>query len=74
MNFWDFIDQRMILRRIMTLGTFAMTMYVVWWAMSFATTSTRPGADVAMIIGAIGAPLNALMGYLFVVYNQGRGT
>lgn len=67
-----FIDQHMIIRRLMTLGTFAMTMWVIWWAMEFASTSPRSGSDVAMIIGAIGAPLNALMGYLFAVYNQGR--
>jgi hypothetical protein len=71
-KFWDFIDDRFVIRRVMTLGTFAMTVYVIWWATEFATTSARAGADIAMIIGAIGVPLNTLMGYLFSAYNTGR--
>lgn len=71
-NFWRVIDERMLIRRLMTLGTFAMTMWVIWWAMEFAESSTRSGSDVAMIIGAIMVPLNTLMGYLFAAYNQGR--
>ncbi len=71
-NFWRVIDERMLIRRLMTLGTFAMTMWVIWWAMGFAASSPRSGSDVAMIIGAIMVPLNTLMGYLFAAYNQGR--
>lgn len=71
-KFWDFIDSRSVVRRIMTLGTFFMTMWVIWWAMGFATTSPRSGADVAMIIGAIMVPVNALQGYLFGAYAKGR--
>jgi hypothetical protein len=70
--FWDWIDNRLIVRRAMTIGTFVMTMYVISWAMDFAATSSRVGSDVAMIIGAIMAPLSALMGYLFGAYSGGR--
>lgn len=70
--FWDWVDTRLIIRRLMTLGTFAMTMWVIWWAMGFASTSPRSGADVAMIIGAIMVPVNALQGYLFGAYARGR--
>lgn len=71
-KFWDFVDSRLVIRRIMTLGTFGMTMWVIWWAMGFAETSTRSGSDVAMIIGAIMIPVNALQGYLFGSYAKGR--
>ena len=71
-NFWRVIDERMLIRRLMTLGTFAMTMWVIWWAMEFASTSPRNGSDVAMIIGAIMVPVNALQGYLFGAYAKGR--
>ena len=70
---WDWIENRQLIRRIMTLGTFAMTMWVIGWAMYFAMTSPRTGAEVAMIIGAIMVPVNALQGYLFGAYSTGRG-
>ncbi len=73
-NLWDFIDNRAIVRRIMTLGTFAMTLWVIWWAMDFAMNSTRSGQDVALIIGAILVPVNSLQGYIFGAYSRGRET
>lgn len=66
------IDEHMLIRRVMTLGTFFMTIWVIWWAMEFASSSPRTGSDVALIIGAIMVPLNTLMGYLFAAYNSGR--
>src|SRR5512139_4320892 len=71
-QFWDFVDSRAVVRRIMTLGTFAMTVWVIQWAMVFASGSPRPGSDVALILGAIMVPLNALQGFLFAHYSKGR--
>lgn len=70
--FWDWVDRRAVVRRIMTLGTFAMTVWVIQWAMDFASASPRSGADVAMILGAIMVPLNALQGFMFASYAKGR--
>ena len=70
--FWDFIDNRLIVRRIMTLGTFAMTAQVIYWSMGYAETSDRPGGDIAMIYASVMAPLNLLMGYMFASYSKGR--
>lgn len=70
--FWDWVDKRAVVRRVMTLGTFAMTMWTIWWAMWFAMESTRSGADVAMIIGAVMVPVNSLQGYIFGAYAKGR--
>lgn len=70
--FWDWVDTRVVVRRILTLGTFAMTVWVIQWAMIFAYFTTRTGAEVAMIIGAVMVPLTALQGYLFSAYSKGR--
>lgn len=71
-EFWDFIDTRFVVRRIMTFGTFLMTLYVIWWAMGFVEVTTRTGSEVSLIIAAVMVPLNTLMAYLFAIYTQGR--
>lgn len=70
--FWDWVDNRAIVRRVMTIGTFLMTMWVIWWCMKFAMESPRSGSDIAMIIGAIVVPVNGLQGYIFGAYVKGR--
>ena len=69
---FEYIDKYMIIRRVMTLGTFAATIWAIWWAMDFAMTSPRSGTDVAMIIGAVLVPVNSLQGYMFGSYSRGR--
>lgn len=71
-EFWNWVDSRAVVRRVMTLGTFGMTIWVIQWSMVFAMTSTRSGADVAMIIAAIVVPLNTLQGFMFSSYSKGR--
>jgi hypothetical protein len=73
-DFWDWVDERMVVRRLMTIGTFLMTMWAIKWAMEFALSSPRPGADIAMIIGAVMVPVNSLLGYMFSVYTSGSAT
>jgi len=70
--FWDWVDRRAVVRRVMTLGTFVMTVWVIQWAMGYASTSPRDGSEVAMILGAIMVPLNALQGFMFARYAMGR--
>ena len=70
--FWEFIDKRAIVRRVMTLGTFWLCIKYTYWAFSYAETSDRDGNEVAMILGAIGAPLSVLMGYMFSAYKDSR--
>ena len=71
-RFWDFVDERQIVRRIMTLGTFAATIQVVWWAMEFSTNSNKVGSDIALIIGSVMIPINAIQGYMFSSYNNSK--
>ncbi len=70
--FWDWIDKRAIVRRVMTLGTFYLVIENLHWSYVFAVTSPRSGAEVAMILGAIGAPLSAMMGFMFNSYKDSR--
>jgi len=65
---FDFIDNRYITRRIMTLGTFYVVVRVIDWSLGYAQTSTRSGTDIAAILAAIMVPLNGLMGYMFAQY------
>jgi hypothetical protein len=69
---WDWIDRRMIIRRAMTLGTFGLCVQFQFWCIDFAKTSPRSGAEIALILGAVGTPLNALMGYMLAVYRDSR--
>ena len=71
---FDFIDRRYITRRIMSMGTFAMVLYALFWCFDFAQSSQRTGVDVAAIIAAVTAPLNLLMGYMFGQYVQATPT
>ena len=71
-KFWDFIDKRAIVRRVMTLGTFALVLKYTFWALHYAETSDRDGNEVAMILGAIGAPLSAMMSFMFNSYKDSR--
>ena len=70
--FWDWVDNRVVVRRILTLGTFVMTVWAIQWAMVFAYHMPRSGAEVAMIISAVMVPLATLQGYLFSAYSKGR--
>ena len=71
-SFWDFVDNRFIIRRI-TLGVMlSLGVATVYWAMDFAQTSDRPGADVALIIAAVLTPVAALQKFIGDMYSQGR--
>ena len=70
--FWDFVDSRFIVRRITLFVMLAVSVQTVHWAMVFAETSERPGADVAMIIAAVMGPVAALQKFVGDMYSQGR--
>lgn len=59
-------DCPQMIRSLISLGTFVMTVTAFNWSMDFATTMTdRTGGDIAMIIGAIMGPLTLLQGAVF---------
>jgi hypothetical protein len=69
---FDLIDKRSIIRR----GVLGTTLWMTWksftWAAAYAIDSARPGADVAMIIAAVLAPISLLQGHAFRAYIDSR--
>jgi len=71
-KFWDWIDNRAIIRRIMVFSTMYMTWDAYKWGTHFAETTQRVGMEVPSIITAVTAPVIVLMGYVLKVYSDGR--
>lgn len=72
-TFWDFIDSRAIVRRIVLFATLWLTFRSFYWAAHFAEISTRTGLDVAAIIGAVTAPVSLLLSAVSKFYSESRG-
>ena len=73
-QWWDFIDNRGIVRRIVLGVAITQTWIVTTWAMTFAEASTRPGIDVAAVIGAVSAPVATFGGFVFKSYLDSKPT
>lgn len=71
-RFWDFIDGRAIIRRLMLFSTMYMTWHAYLWAAHFAENTARTGMEVPGIIAAVTTPIITLMGYVLKVYSDGR--
>lgn len=71
-KFWDWVDHRSVVRRVVLFVTLWMTWAAFHWAATFAATSDKLGIDIAAIIAAVTAPISVLQGYVFRVYSEGR--
>lgn len=71
-KFWDFVDDRAIVRRIAFFVTLVMSWESFVWARDFATTTAKTGAEVGLIIAAVTAPVAALQGFVLKVYSDAR--
>lgn len=71
-HFWDWIDSRAVVRRLVLGYTLWMTWYGVHEAVQFAYQSKFDGVGTAAIIAAILAPIAALQGFAFANYTNGR--
>lgn len=71
-KFWQWIDERSIIRRIVLFITLWMSWESFAWAADFAESTAKSGLEVPAIIAAVTAPIAALQGYVFKVYAQGR--
>lgn len=69
---WDWVDNRLIVRRVVLGVTVWMSWYCTEWAQNFAQTSERSGTDIAMIIASVTALPTVLVGYVFKLYSEGR--
>jgi hypothetical protein len=73
MKFWDWVDDRLIVRRIVLFITLWMTWFAFHWSAEFAlVVLDKPGLEAAAIIAAVTAPISVLQGYVFKVYSEGR--
>lgn len=70
--FWQFIDDRAIVRRIVLFVTLWMTWDSFTWAARFAEHTAKSGMDVAAIVAAVTGPIAALQAAVFKVYSDGR--
>ena len=71
---WDWVDARYIVRRSLLGVTFALTAHSYFWALHFADTTEKSGAELALVIAAVTAPISMLMAQIAKLYNDGRGT
>jgi hypothetical protein len=71
-RFWDWVDQRSIVRRIVLFLTVWMTWRAFQWAAVFAASTPKSGMEVAAIIAAVTAPITYLQSAAFKTYSEGR--
>lgn len=67
------IEKTRITRYVFVWVGIWQSIMFIRWSFDFATTSTRTGSDIALIIGAIGVPLSALTGFSFAQYINSSG-
>jgi hypothetical protein len=74
-QFWDFIDQRGVIRR----AVLGISIWMLWvqaeWAHEYSLTALALGksdAGVAAILAALSAPATLLVGYVFKNYLESR--
>lgn len=71
-EFWDFVDQRGVMRRLVLGIAIYLTWKVTLWGMTYVEGSTRIGSDLAMIIGAVTLPVSTFAGFVFRSYLDSR--
>jgi len=69
---WDWVDNRDIDKHLVSIATFYGTVRITEWSIHFASTSTRPGLEVAAIIAAVCAPYMALQAAAIKWYFESR--
>lgn len=72
-KFWDWVDSRSIVRRIVLFFTLYMTWNVTYAAWLFSHASKFDGLGTAAVIAAVTAPTAALQVYAFRDYINGKG-
>jgi hypothetical protein len=71
-RFWDWVDERAVVRRIVLAFTLFMTADAVYQAWLFSRVSTFDGLGTAAVIAAVTAPVAALQKFAFDTYAKGR--
>ena len=66
----------MLFRRLIVFMMCIFTLIVTWWSLQLATqlgTHGMNGTDIVAVMLAMQAPITALTGYLFKLYDKQRG-
>lgn len=75
-KFWDFVDGRGVIRRLVLGATMWMTFWISYRMTEFVfaalAASKLSEGNIVLSIGAITAPIVALGGYVFKVYLDSR--
>jgi hypothetical protein len=71
-QFWEWVDGRAVVRRIVLFVTLWLTWKSFAWASSFATTTVLGGADAGLVIAAVTGPVAALQAFTFKWYGESR--
>ena len=69
---WNFIDNRMVVRRLLLVGTAWLVADSYLWCKSFADQSQRDGLQIAAIIAAVTGPVTLLLKFVLDNYGEAR--
>lgn len=72
-RFFELLDRPYMVHRVVLVWMIATFSYALWWMLDYAKTSPRPGQDVALIIGAVNAPLCFLIGAMMSFWRDLNG-
>ena len=73
-RFWDWVDQRYIVRRLLLGVTTWLAIDSYFWAARFAETTSKTGAEVGLIVAAVTGPVSLLLAQVAKLYGDGRAT
>lgn len=71
-GFWNWLDNRMIVRRLLLVVTMYLVIDSYAWCKSFAEHTTRDGLQIAAIIAAVTGPVTVLLKFVLDNYTEGR--
>lgn len=74
-RFWDFVDNRGVIRRVVLGVSIWMLIVEANWARDYAFAALAAGkadAGIAAIMAALTAPATLLVGYVFKTYLDSR--
>ena len=71
-KFFDFMDERHIVRRLLLILVAYMSYDTYQWAKELVMVKDTPGAELGLIIAAVTVPISFLLKELVSLYNQSR--
>lgn len=71
-GFMDWLDNRMIVRRVILLLTVWLVLDSYAWCKSFAEHTHRDGLQIAAIIAAVTGPVTVLLKFVLDNYTQAK--